>query len=135
MQQVNFRDIGEFFEYLPKEELDIVLHIRAIIKECIPNIKEKLSYNVPYYYLNSRVCFLWPGSITWGNVKNKGVRLGFVNGNLMRDELDYLDKGNRKQVYFKDFFSTREIDDSLIKMYLFEAITIDSELKKRKEKK
>jgi hypothetical protein len=32
-----------------------------------------------------------------------GVRLGFTNGNLMQDETGYLDKGDRKQLLWKDF--------------------------------
>jgi hypothetical protein len=98
MQNVNFKTIEEFLDYLPKDELDIVLHLRSLIGECIPNFKEKLSYNVPYYWHHSRICFIWPSSITWGNVKTKGVRFGFVNGYLMRDEINYLEKENRKQV-------------------------------------
>jgi hypothetical protein len=132
IQNVNFKSIDDFFDYLPENELEIVLHLRRIVLECIPNCKEKLSYNVPYYWHHSRVCFIWPSSITWGNVKTKGVRIGFVNGNLMRDEINFLEKENRKQVYVKDFGSIDEIDSDILKTYIFEALLVNEQLKKKK---
>ncbi len=132
MQNVNFKNLDEFFDFLPEKELELVSHLRRIVLECIPNCKEKLSYNVPYYWNHSRVCFIWPSSITWGNVKTKGVRFGFVNGNLMRDEINYLEKENRKQVYVKDFSSINEVDEVLLKTYIFEALQVDEQLKKKK---
>lgn len=132
MQNVNFKNLDEFFDFLPEKELELVSHLRRIVLGCIPNCKEKLAYNAPYYWHHSRVCFIWPSSITWGNVKTKGVRLGFVNGNLMRDEINYLEKENRKQVYVKDFSSINEVDEVLLKTYIFEALLIDEQLKKKK---
>ena len=77
-----------------------------------------MSYNVPYYYQHSRVCFIWPSSIPWAKVQKNGVLLGFCNGIFMRDEIDYLEKGDRKQVY--------------VKTYIFEALLVDENLKKYK---
>ena len=134
MQNVKFRTLDEFFDFIPENEFKIVQVLRGIIHECIPDCTEKLSYNVPTFYHYSRICFVWPASVTWGNVQTNAVRLGFVNGNLMRDELNYLDKGDRKQVYWKDFSDVKEIDADLLKSYIFEAVEIDKEIKKRKNK-
>jgi len=106
--------------------------LRGIIHECIPDCKEKLSYNVPTFYRHSHVCFVWPASVTWGNVHSEAVRLGFANGYLIRDEINYLDKGNRKQMYWKDYSDLKEIDTDIVKAYLFEAREIDENLKKRR---
>jgi Domain of unknown function (DU1801) len=128
MQNVNFKTVDEFLAYLPEDELKIVEFLRNIIFDCIPDCEEKLSYNVPYYRKHYRICFIWPASITWGSkITYKGVRLGFANGNLMADENHYLDKGNRKQVYWKDFTDIREINTDLLKSYLFEAALIGKE--------
>jgi hypothetical protein len=43
----------------------------------------------------------------------------------MRDEIGYLAKGNRKQVYSKTYFDVSEINTDLVKTYLFEAIEVD----------
>lgn len=118
--------MDEFLDYLPENEKEIVLFPRAIILECLPGCKEKLAYNVPYYYRNSRICFIWPPSVPWGNVNIKGVQLGFCQGYLLRDELNYLEKGDRKQVYWKCFSSLEEIDVALVRNFLFEALEIDS---------
>ena len=85
-QNVQFNSVEEFPDFLPEDELRIVKFLRAIIKECIPACKEKLAYNVPYYYRHSRICFIWPASIPWGKVEKHGVMLGFTNGyfNVMR---------------------------------------------------
>jgi hypothetical protein len=42
-------------------------------------------------------------TVPWGKVKKEGVLLGFVKGHLLRDEMGYLEKGDRKQVYTKTF--------------------------------
>lgn len=126
MQTVSFRNVDEFLEFLPKDELEIVSLLRKIIFDCIPNVTEKLSYNVPFYKANKNICFIWPACVLWGKTKSySGVRLGFTNGNLMRDEILFLDKGNRKQVYYKDFSDVNKIDVDLVKSYIFEAALID----------
>jgi hypothetical protein len=133
MQDVSFRNIEDFLEYLPDDELKMVELLRKIIFNCLPDISEKLSYNVPFYKRHRNLLFIWPASVLWGKKKTyKGVRLGFTNGNLMGDENGYLDKGDRKQVYFKDFESIKEIDVDLLKSYIYDAAIIDEELKKKK---
>ncbi|GHM99317.1 hypothetical protein WSM22_08070 [Cytophagales bacterium WSM2-2] len=134
MQNVSFRSLEEFFEFIPKNELKIVEALRKIILECIPDCQEKLSYNVPYYKRHANICFLWPASITWGGVNQKGVRFGFTSGYFLHDEIGYLDKGDRKQVYWRDFNDAREIDTSLLEFYLHQAVLIDNEKAREKLK-
>ena len=134
MQSVKFRNIDDFLEFLPQEELEIVEFLREIVYECVPDVKEKLSYNVPYFKRFYNICFIWPASVFWGSKKTyEGVRFGFTKGYLMQDEHDYLDKTNRKQVYMRDFKSIEEIDVQVLKSYLFEAVVIDEELFKAKK--
>lgn len=125
MQDVSFRNIESFLDYLTEDERLITEYLRKIVFECMPECTEKLSYNVPYYKMKSNICFIWPGSISWGKVRNKGVRFGFTKGYLLTDEINYLDKANRKQVYWRDFNSIDEIDKELLKYYVFEALIID----------
>lgn len=65
-QNVRFNNVEEFLDYLPDNEREIVDFLRNIVFNSLPNPTEKLSYNVPYYYLHSRVCFIWPAAIPWG---------------------------------------------------------------------
>lgn len=131
MQNVSFSSVDEFLDFIPEEELQIVEALRSLIFHCIPEIKEKLSFNVPFYRRHRSLCFIWPASILWGKKKSyDGVQFGFVHGHLMTDDIGYLDRGNRKQIFYRNFQSLKDIDVEIIKSYLYEAVLIDEELRK-----
>lgn len=133
MQQgLKFKTIDDFLTYLPDRELEIVEALREIALDSIPDCMEKLSYNVPYYFRHSRICFIWPASVPWGKVKTEGVLFGFCNGYLLADEYGYFDKGRREQVYSKTFNALADIEADLLKSYLFDAVIVDEELKRSK---
>mgnify|MGYP003449319044 FL=1 len=136
MQEVDFRSIDEFLAFLPEEELVIVEKLRKLVFYCLPDAREKLSFNVPYYYHHRNFCFIWPASVTWGKKKTyEGVRFGFAYGNQIADETGYLEKGGRKQIYWKDFTSIKEIDIELLQAYIYEAIYIDEAHFRKKKKR
>lgn len=135
MQDVSFKTVEDFLAYLPEDELKIVELLRKIILSCLPDVVEKLSYNVPFYKRHSTICFIWPSAVTWSGMKQRGVRFGFTKGFLMQDEINYLDKGDRKQMYWRDFYSIKDIDIELLKAYIFEAAFIDEEVFKKKSKR
>ena len=58
LQKIKFENMEEFLTFLPENEIKIVQTLRKIVLGCFPNPIEKLSYNVPYYYQHSRVCFI-----------------------------------------------------------------------------
>jgi hypothetical protein len=105
-QPFQFNSFEDFLNHLPESEKILVLELQVLIEECLPAVKRKLSYNVPFYSLKKRVCFIWPSSVPWGNVKLKGVQLGFCQGYLLQDPDAFLDRGARKQVYSKNLFHT-----------------------------
>lgn len=126
MQNVNFHSIEEFLAFLPPEELEVVEFLRQLIYDCIPDVSERLSYNVPYFKRHKTICFLWPGSVLWGKKQTyTGVRLGFTQGHLLSDEIGYLNLEGRKQVAWRDFQSIEEIDVELLQMYIYEAVVVD----------
>ncbi|GAA4463233.1 hypothetical protein GCM10023189_41020 [Nibrella saemangeumensis] len=132
-QPVDFQTLDDLLEFLPADEQKIVEVLRKIIFNCIPNCQEKLSYNVPIYSRYGRICFLWPGSVPWGGMKTTGVRLGFIRGYQLTDEVGYLDKGNRKQIYTRDFLTLQDIDPEVLKPYIIEATILDEEIAKTKK--
>lgn len=132
-QNIRFESINDLLNFLPEHELVIVQFLRKLVFDCFPNPIEKISYNVPYYYQHSRVCFIWPSSVPWGNVKKDGVLLGFCHGNLLRDEMNFLEKGDRKQVFVKTFQKIKDIDTDIVKTYIIEAIFIDEQIRKNKK--
>lgn len=124
-----FRDLSDLLNYLPENERRLTVYLRDMVLECLPNCTEKISYNVPYFYLNKSVCFIWPGAVLWGSKRMyDGVRFGFTKGHLLSNEPDYFKREHRKYVTFRDFTSIDEIDTDLLRMYLFEAAEIDSSL-------
>lgn len=137
MQNVKFEDLEAFFDFLPEKELLVVQHLRRIIFECLPDCTEKLSYNVPFYKGHTNICFVWPASVLWGKKQTyQGVRLGFVSGHLMYDDINYLEEGKRKYVRCRDFKSVKEIDRDILSAYLYDAVRVDEEkLLAKKNKK
>ncbi len=115
----------EFWEWLPANERIITNVLQQIIIETLPKAcKEKLTYNVPYYYGKKRICLVWPGSVPWGGFSS-GVLLGFSQGNKLKDPSGYLTHGTNKKVYYKIFKEVNEIDKRPIVALLKEAVGID----------
>jgi len=116
----------QFFDLLPENERIIVDVLRQIIRENLPGYcKEKLTFSVPYFYGNRGICIVWPASIPRGGI-NKGVLLGFWQGNQLHDEDGYLTHGTNKKVFYKIYNDVDEIDEPAIAKLLKEAILIDN---------
>jgi Domain of unknown function (DU1801) len=132
VQNVSFNSMGELLSFLPEDQLLITEALRELVITTVPNIKEKLSFNVPFYSLNKGICYIWPGAVSWGSKTWDGVEFGFNYGNLLADEANYLLRGNRKQVYNKRFHSIEEINIELLAAYLLEAAEIDEMMYREK---
>lgn len=81
-QPIDFQDLDDLFEFIPDEELQLVKVLRNLVYDCIPEVQEKLSYNVPFFRLKRNICFIWPGSVPWGGTF-EGVQFGFMQGHLL----------------------------------------------------
>ena len=116
----------EFWEHLPEDQRIITDVLRQIVLETLPSYcKEKLTYNVPFYYGKRRICLIWPASVPWGGF-NKGVFFGFCQGPKLTDNDHYLVHGTNKQIYYRIFQSHDEIEvDNLTKL-LKQAVEIDN---------
>jgi hypothetical protein len=134
MQAVKFDNLQEFWAYLPENQLLIAEKLRELVFECVPRVEEYLSFNVPFYKRYKGVCFIWPGAVAWGSKTWDGVEFGFNSGYLLADELQYLDKGNRKQVYTKRFYRPEDIREDILRAYLQEAVELDDMMYMAKRK-
>jgi len=122
---IKINSLIELFEILPDEERVIVDVLRQIILENLPqNCKEKIAYNVPFFYGNRGICIIWPSTIPRGGI-SKGVLLGFWHGNKLNDADQYLTKGSNKQVFYKIYHTADEINEPAVVKLLQEAIRID----------
>ena len=117
-------DVNEFIINLPKEERIIVSRLRDLLFETEPRFREKLSYGVPYFSRNRRVCFIWPASAPLGPINAK-VSFGFCYANLLSNTQGLLLKEGRKQVYIARFSSVNEIDEKLLLEIIHEALLVD----------
>lgn len=128
MRKVNNNKITsllQLFELLPDNERIIVDVLRQIIAENLPNYcKEKLTFNVPYYYGNRGICIIWPATIPRGGIR-QGVLLGFWQGNKLKDEDGYLKHGTNKKVFYRIYTDAEEIDEAAIVKLLKEAVRVD----------
>jgi len=119
------RSLLHLFEILPENERIIVDVLRQIILENLPAYcREKISYNVPFFYGKKGICIIWPSTIPRGGIK-EGVLLGFWYGNKLNDVDNYLTHGSNKQIFYKIFKSPEEIDEAAIVKLLQEALRID----------
>lgn len=125
---------------LPEPDRAITERLRSIIVNAVPEIKEKLSYGVPFFHRYSNICYIWPGSIGWMGNTQQGVEFGFWRGNLLSNEQGLLTMANRKQVANVRFMDVREIDEQTVREVLYEAVFVDEEhhrakLEKKRSKK
>ena len=128
---MKIKNLLELFALLPEEERIIVDVLRQIIIEHLPEYcKEKISYNVPFFYGNKGICIIWPAAVPRGGIR-KGVLLGFWYGNRLKDPDHFLSHGTNKQIFYKIYETAEEIDEKPIKKLLKEAIKLDSTFKKR----
>jgi hypothetical protein len=122
---VKIRSLLHLFEMLPDEERIIVDVLRQIILENLPAYcKEKISYNVPFFYGHKSICLVWPSTIPRGGIK-EGVLLGFWYGNRLMDIDNYLTHGTNKQIFYKIFKSAKDINEKPLLKILKEAIKLD----------
>lgn len=125
------RSLVELFALLPENERIITDVLRQIILETLPpECKEKLSFNVPYFYGNKGICIIWPATIPRGGIKT-GVLLGYWYGNKLRDEDNYLTQGTNKQVFYKIFQTPEDIDEAPVTRLLNEAVRVDNSWQRR----
>lgn len=124
-QQMKFRSLLEFFEFLARDEALLSDVLRQITVETLDGYgKEKLSYNVPFFYGNRSICLIFPASVPRSGIKN-GVLFGFWYGNRLKDENNYLTHGTNKQIFYKVYRSVDEIDVPALTGLINEAVGLD----------
>lgn len=134
MKQLQDHEWEDFLEQLTPKEQTVCNKLRQIILECLPDCEEKLAYKVPFYKGHSNICYLWPSSILWGKKKTyEGVRMGFVRGHLLYDDINYLTAGTRQYVQCRDFLTPQDIDKEILMAYLYDAVRVDEETYQQKQ--
>jgi hypothetical protein len=119
------KSISHLYEVLPECERITVDVLRQIIIAHTPaTCKEKISYNVPFFYGNKGICIVYPAFIPRGGIK-KGVLLGFWYGHRLKDADNYLTHGTNKQIFYKIYNSVEQVNEKAIAKLLKEAVRLD----------
>ena len=125
MKPFKINSLVQLFTILPESERVIVDVLRQIVIENLPSYcKEKISFNVPFFYGNRGVCIIWPSTVPRGGI-TEGVLLGFWQGNKLNDVDHYLTQGTNRKVFYKIYKSPEEIDEAAIVKLLKEAVRVD----------
>jgi hypothetical protein len=129
---IKIKSILHLYQVLPHEERIITDVLRQIIKENLPaTCKEKIAYNVPFFYGNKGICIIWPATIPRGGIK-QGVLLGFWHGNKLNDSDNYLTHGSNKQVFYKIYTNAESINEKAIVKLLQQAVVLDTRVGRKK---
>lgn len=125
-RKLRIQSYYQLLDLLPETERLIVEVLKQIILENLPsNCKEKIAYNVPYFYGKKGIAIIWPATIPRGGIKS-GVLLGFWQGYLLEDVHQYLTHGTNKKVFYKIYQSVEEIDVKAIERLIKEAVELDA---------
>ena len=119
------RSLVQLFDMLPENERIITDVLRQIVIENLPaTCREKISYNVPFFYGNKGICIIWPSTIPRGGIK-EGVLFGFWYGNRLNDADHYLTHGTNKQIFYAIYKEPEDINEKAIVKLLKEAARVD----------
>jgi hypothetical protein len=123
------KSLAHLYPLLSEDERVIVDTLRQLIRQHLPSYcKEKISFNVPYFYGHKGICIIWPSTVPRGGIK-KGVLLGFWQGNKLLDVDHYLTKGTNKKIFYRIFLTPEELDEMAIVKLLKGAVVIDGQSK------
>jgi hypothetical protein len=124
---MKIKNLADLYSILPEVEQIIVDVLRQIVLEAGEGYcKEKIAYNVPFFFGRKGICIIWPATVPRGGIRS-GVLLGFWYGNKLKDEDHYLTHGTNKQIFYKIYHSPEEIDEIAVRKLLNEAIDLDKQ--------
>ncbi|MCF3108016.1 DUF1801 domain-containing protein [Niabella sp. CC-SYL272] len=129
-RKIKFRSLLELFEFLPADQALLLDVLRQIAIDTLNGYgKEKMSYNVPFFYGNRSLLLIYPAAVPRGGFKS-GVMFAFWYGNRLKDEAHYLEHGTNKQIYYRVYQSAGEINIAALRKLILEAIELDKTFKK-----
>ncbi|QQR86083.1 MAG: DUF1801 domain-containing protein [Flavobacteriales bacterium] len=125
---LRFASARELLDFLPTDERALLERLREFVISEAPQLHERLSFNILAYKQRRDVCFLWPASVLWGGKKTyDGVRFGFSHADALSDPSGYLERGTRKQVYWRDLQEFTRTDERMLGQLLEQAVVRDRE--------
>lgn len=121
---LNMQNPETFLIGLEKNERTIAEILHGEINS-IPGVSCKIRFGIPFYDYKKWLCYLSPQ-------KKGGIELCFIQGLKLDPEGVYLDAKNRKQVAGITFREAREIDQTLVRALVLEAINFENSINQKK---
>lgn len=124
---MNNNPTDEFVRRQLPENRKIIVHLKEILMNAAPGMKEEWKFGSnPFYVLNRWVAFI--------AVKDGKVQLGFCEGAHLDDGLNKLERKELKQVRYITLSQWDGESEDTVRYYLLQAIDFDLNraLKKKK---
>jgi len=101
----------------PKLLQPLYYKLRGIILNEIPQIQEKLVYDIPFFYLKKRIFYFAP--------KKNGIDLGFCDGYLLSKHpiLEVKDRSRVRTIFFQ---TINEINEEELIPLIHEAVLVQN---------
>lgn len=121
-------EVEIFIEALENDnQREIMTHLHEFIL-MFANMEPKIRFKIPFYYLNSWICYLNP-------IKPDKIELAFVRANELSSALPTLDFKKRTQIAGITIGSLQELPKQEIALIFQEAILLDETIPYKLRKK
>lgn len=124
--QIKVKPIDEYFLNQKEPYQSIMLYVRSVILNTLPEAEERYSYNIPFYNIGKKPM------IYLNILKGKDyVDVAFVQGILLEEQFPVLkDDNKRKQVRSIQLKTLEDLDQENFMALLHEAAKLLNESKK-----
>jgi hypothetical protein len=99
------------------EQHDIVVRLRALVRESAPDSRELISYDMP--------CFVKKDIFAYINSSKTHLTFSFVRGTQINDTYGLL-KGNAKHARFMKIKRVSDINKEAVRDYVSQAVALDA---------
>ena len=104
-------EVEEYITQYPDEYVAIMLRLRALIYEVVPEATEAIKWSMPHFILKYPVCYI-------RGCKNH-VTLAFHDGRMLNDP-DGILLGTGKQMKYLKFRNLDEVNEEMLKRWILE---------------
>ncbi|MBP6431417.1 MAG: DUF1801 domain-containing protein [Ferruginibacter sp.] len=117
---MNLVDI--YIDDLPTHQKQIATKVRSLILQLVPNVQEKFSYKIPFYYYHGIFCFI--------NKIPNGIDVGFCRGQDLINEFPQLEVKKRKILASIELLTLKDIEQKQLPQIITTAALWNVEAKR-----
>ena len=111
------KSIPDFIAKLPQPQRDIASALRKIIKDAAPDVEERLSWGMPWYFHNGMLCSIMPCKAY--------VNFLFPKGKFLADPKHILE-GSGKRMRHVKIHTARDIRAAQFRRWVKQAVALNA---------